>query len=327
MGGDACIGVDLGGSYLKAALVDPSGKVLEFRKTALQIRRGAPFAIQTLVAECRTLSESAARLGFRLRAAGLGIAGKIDSASGSVIFSPNLPQLDGHAVAAPVEAALGVPVVTGNDADAFGIGEGWAGAGKGIENWVGATLGTGTGGCLMLGGRLWRGDGLGFSGEIGHMIVQPGGSSCACGMRGCLETFASESALVRGAREIVAEGKTQTALAGLFEAKTPNARSIFECASKGDPAARGLFDRMGWALGLALANLFTALGIRHAILGGGVSGAWDLFIGPLRETLSENMSMLPAAQAVVLKSALGESAAPVGAARMAFLWAGEAVRR
>ena len=119
----------------------------------------------------------------------------------------------------------------------------------------------------------------------------------------------------------------RAALTGLFEAKTPSARSIFECASKGDPAALGLFDRMGWALGLALANLFTALGIRHAILGGGVSGAWDLFIGPLRKTLSENMSMLPAAQAVVLKSALGESAAPVGAARMAFLGAGESVNR
>ena len=84
-------------------------------------------------------------------------------------------------------------------------------------------------------------------------------------------------------------------------------------------AAKRLFERMGWALGLALGNLFTVLGIRHAIIGGGVSGAWDQFIGPLEQTLSEHTSMLPAGQAVVLKSSLGESAAPVGAARLAFL--------
>ena len=133
-------------------------------------------------------------------AVGLGVAGKIDAKEGSVVFSPNLPRLDGYPLGRRLAESLQIPVYMENDANVFGLGESFTGAARGFPNWVGIVLGTGTGGCLFLNGKLWEGEGLGFSGEIGHMIVEPGGPACPCGSKGCLEAFASARALVSGAR-------------------------------------------------------------------------------------------------------------------------------
>ncbi|MGA2227198.1 MAG: ROK family protein, partial [Syntrophobacteraceae bacterium] len=182
---------------------------------------------------------------------------------------------------------------------------------------VGITLGTGTGGCLILNGKLWEGDGLGFSAEIGHMIVEPGGPACPCGSKGCLEAFASARALVSGARRAISEQKLKEGLLHALEKKGKlGAQTIYECAKKGDPAAFALFDKMGWALGICLANIFSALGIRHAVIGGGVSSAWDLFIGPLEKALAQNCSMLNPGLALVMRSLPENDAALVGAAQL-----------
>lgn len=314
----AFIGVDIGGTNLRTALVDRSGKILRVLKTEVLIERGAVQASEKLFAQCRSLVEIAASIGICVEAVGLGVAGKIDGAAGRVVFSPNLPALDGYPLGAELEAKLGIPVFMENDANVFGLGEDWTGAAKGIENWVGITMGTGTGGCLFLGGRIWKGDDLGFSAEAGHMIVQPDGPKCPCGSRGCLETFASARALVSGAKRIVErKGPEAGPLFRLVQQGTLTAEAIHLCANAGDPAARGLFDKMGWALGIALANIFTLLGIRHAVIGGNVSDAWNLFIEPLKTTLSGNLSMLEPDRAVVLRRALGDEAALIGAARHA----------
>jgi glucokinase len=314
----AYIGVDLGGTNLKTALVNRCGEILESRVARVRLDRGAESVSNKLLSECRALIGSGAKLGLEVGAVGLGVAGKIDGASGSVIFSPNLPVLDGYPLGQELRRRLGIPVCMENDANVFGLGESFAGAAKGIENWVGITLGTGTGGCIFLNGRLWEGDGLGFSAEIGHMIVEPGGPRCACGSYGCLESFASARALVSGARTAISgRGTGETPLQALETGGKLNAEAIYDCARKGDRTALELFDKMGWALGICLANLFSALGIRHAVIGGGVSSAWDLFIGSLEIALAQNSSMLGPGAAVVSRSRLGNDAALIGSARLA----------
>jgi glucokinase len=314
----AYIGVDLGGTNLRTALVSRSGKILERRSLSVQLDKGAESISNELLSECRALISSGNKLGVGVCAVGLGVAGKIDRQSGAVVFSPNLPELDGYPLAKDVQFNLGIPVAMENDANVFGLGESFAGAAKGIRNWVGITLGTGTGGCLFLGGKLWQGDGLGFSAEVGHMIVEPEGPVCQCGSKGCLEAFASARALVSGAkRSIAGPDPEQSPLKSLDMAGELSAQSIYDCAGKGDRTALALFDKMGRALGICLANIFSLLGIGCAVIGGGVASAWEFFIGPLEEAIYSNSSMLRPKKAVILRSRLGDDAALIGAARCA----------
>jgi len=312
------IGVDIGGTHLRSALVDSSGRILHLLKTEIRIELGAEAAAEKLALQCEEMIRIAGGLGRPAAAIGLGVAGKIDKVEGRVVFSPNLSQMNGYLLGPGLRARTGLPVFMENDANVFGLGESWAGVARGIENWVGITLGTGAGGCLFLNGKLWEGDHLGFSAEIGHAIVVPGGPLCLCGSRGCLESFASARALVQGAERIAKrDGPGCGPLYALWKERRLDAQTIDECAKLGDAAAASLFDRMGWALGVALANAFTLLGIRHAVIGGGVSASWDRFIGPLRKSLSESLSMLDAESAVVMPGSLGDRAALAGAAVLA----------
>ncbi len=311
------IGVDIGGTNLRAALVDANGKVLDSRRVGVRIDLGAESVSEDLAAQCMSLARAARKNKLHVGAIGLGVAGKIDGA-GTVLFSPNLPPLDGYPLGDELRERTKIPVFMENDANVFGLGEGFAGAAMGIDNWVGITLGTGTGGCVILGGNLWEGDGLGFCGELGHMIIEPEGPKCPCGSKGCLEAFASARALVTGAeRLLTAIGAQSGPLYDLWRTRSLGAGSIYDCAKNGDPLSIALFEKLGWALGIAISNLFTVLGIRNAIIGGGVSAAWDLFIEPLESSLSQSISMLDPELAVVRRGTLGDNAALIGAARVA----------
>lgn len=337
---DLAIGIDIGGTNMRCALVDPEGKIVRQTRTASGAAFEARETAGRLIAECRSLVTEASASGARVRAVGLGVAGRIERESGRIVLSPNLPRMNGYALAPELADALGTPVVMENDADCFGIGESLLGAGRSIANWVGLTLGTGVGGCLIFGGRLWRGDHMGGAGELGHMVIVPGGRTCLCGARGCLEAYASGRALVEGMREgglgDVVGGGREAGPEGITpeNARGPeliDARSAFDrvdeevaaqnvhrLALQGDPLAQELFRRLGWAIGLALSNLFTALGVRHAIIGGGVSAGWDRFIGPLMESLAGHATMFDGRDAVVRRGALGDEAALLGAALAAW---------
>lgn len=313
------LGVDLGGTHMRVALVDQRGEILRREKAMVHIDRGAEQATRRLADVCGRLGGEAEALGGCVNALGVGVAGKIDSRRGRVVFSPNLPAMNGYPVGVELQRALHLPVVLENDANAFGIGEGWVGSGRGLTNWIGLTLGTGVGGCLILGGQLWQGDGLGFAGEIGHMNVDPNGPRCACGLRGCLEAHASAGALVRGVNEAVPGGRVPDGpLLDLWRNGGLSGTGIHRCARQGDLLAGELFRRMGWALGIALAGLFTVLGIRHAVIGGGVSNGWDEFVGPMKSSLAEHCSFLAPEEMVVVRSELGDDAAVLGAARLAW---------
>jgi glucokinase len=318
MDNEMVIGVDLGGTHMRTALVDRMGSILRRQKTATSISSGVQQTTQSLIAECRAEMDAAGALGGTVVGIGLGVAGKIDHKRGWVVFSPNLPAMRDYPLGPELANSLGLPVLLENDANVFGIGESWVGAGREIDNWVGLTLGTGVGGCLILDGKLWNGDNLGFVGEIGHMIVHPEGPHCICGLNGCLEAHASSRALLEFINEAASHGQlTSGPLYEPWNDGKLNAQDIYLYSLAGDPIARKAFARMGWALGLALANLFTVLGIRNAILGGGVSAGWDQFIEPLSRSLAEHSSMLAVEDAVVQRSALNDDAALLGAARLA----------
>lgn len=319
MGEPMVLGIDLGGTHMRVAVVDSNGEILRLGKIHSNIHLGARQACLRLISECRMLMDEARSLGGSVFGIGMGVAGKIDRHRGEVVFSPNLPAINGYLLGIELEKSLGLPVVMENDANAFGIGENWVGSGRGIANWVGVTLGTGVGGCLVFGGELWRGDDLGFVGEIGHMIVDPQGPSCACGLQGCLEAHSSAGSLMRAVEKAATDGLlSRGPLHDRWVKGALTAEGVYLSAKEGDPGARRLFHRMGWALGIALAGLFTVLGIRHAVIGGGVSAAWDEFIGPLRSSLAEHSSFLASEEMMVLRGALGDNAALLGAAKLAW---------
>ncbi len=313
------IGVDMGGTHMRLALMDHQGRCREFRKGSSLGNEPPEVVLQELSKRCIQLIQWARERKGEVLCVGLGVAGKLDGNSGRVIFSPNLPTLGGFPLGKELERSIGIPVIMENDANVFGLGEAWVGKARGIPHWIGITLGTGVGGCFFANGTLWKGDDLGFVGEIGHMIVDPDGPECACGKRGCLEAHASAGALIRGIRDARAQGRPLSReLVDALERNTLDAAAVHRAAEAGDEVSRELFSRMGWALGLALANLFTFLGISTAVIGGGVSAGWSAFAPSMEKTLGSTSSMLDPDRIHVHRSSLGDMAALYGAARLAW---------
>lgn len=319
MGKAYCIGVDIGGTFIKMGLFDEKGEKHAFERLPSNALGPPEILLESLLQACRNLMDARRAHEGRVLAVGLGVAGKLDMREGRVVFSPNLPNMAGFPLARRLEDALGIPVFMENDANVFGLGELWAGQGRQVPNWIGVTLGTGVGGCLVAGGSLWLGDGLGFVGEIGHVIVDPSGPPCACGQTGCLEANASGSALTRGMTQAFHDGSPMPSwLREAIASGSLTPEHVDKAARAGHPHALDLFRRMGWALGLALGNLFTFLGIQTAIVGGGVSQAWDLFFPHLMETLRTTPRMLDPTKIRIYRTNLGSLAPLYGAAHLAW---------
>jgi glucokinase len=277
--GDYAIGVDLGGTNLRAAAVGEDGALLAKTELQTEVSRGRDEVIGEL---CRAVQHVAEQVSQRMREGargagelcgiGVGVPGLIDSESGRLLESPNLPGWNDYDVKGEIERRLGTAVILENDANAAALGEQWLGAGRGAESLCMYTLGTGVGGGLVLEGRIWRGWN-GMAGELGHCNVEPEGHACGCGSWGCLEQYASATAVVRMAGEALAGG----AATGLREMAELNSQAVYECAMRGDAEAKKIFERVGRALGVALADMVNTLNLPLYVIGGGVSRAWDAF--------------------------------------------------
>jgi len=270
------IGVDLGGTNLRIAAVDERGQLLEKLTSETQVTRGRDFVIDEMTHAIRQLMEKY-KGRSELQGIGIGVPGIIDMDTGMLRESPNLPGWSQFPVHAEIERRLGAPVMLENDANVAALGEHWLGAAKDYKSMGMLTLGTGVGGGIVLDGSIWHGLN-GMAGELGHINVEPEGHPCGCGSHGCLEQYASATAVVRMAREAIAAGRA-LGLARLAECSDSefNGRAVYELAAKGDEAAKAVFERMGRALGLALAGLVNALNLPIYVLGGGAARAWDAF--------------------------------------------------
>lgn len=299
------IGVDLGGTNLRIAAVDQQGNLLEKITLGTQVALGRDQVVNDMCDAIQRLSakyvHSSPLIGI-----GIGVPGIIDMETGMVHESPNLPDWQDYPVRSEIERRLGTKVILENDANSAALGENWLGAACDVPDMAMLTLGTGVGGGLVLNRRIWHGM-TGMAGEFGHTTVDPDGPQCGCGNRGCLEAFASATAVVRMAREAVASG-VSTALARAANSDPEfSAKAVYNFAIQGDEEARKIFRRVGRALGIVLSDLVNSLNLPMYVVGGGVSSAWDAFAPSIFEELRQR-SMVYAATAPEPSSGQGASA-------------------
>jgi glucokinase len=308
------VGVDLGGTKCLGALVDETGHVVDEMRLPTPVGGDAIIdAIATVASDLIARSPAPAHV----PGVGVGVPGLVDG-RGVLRFGPNLPGITELPVRELLEARLDRRVVVENDATCAGWAERQVGAGRVCDNMLLVTLGTGIGGGIIVGGQLYRGS-HGFSGEIGHMVVDPHGPPCPCGQRGCWERFASGSGLGRLAREAAHAGRARRILE-LANGDPENVRGehVTAAAAEGDREAGEVMRAFGWWVALGLANLANVFDPELFVLGGGLIDAGDVLLAPVRDSFH---SLVEAAEhrppIDIVPAALGERAGVIGAALLA----------
>jgi glucokinase len=282
---DFSIGVDLGGTNLRIAAVTSDGQLLEKVTLGTKVILGRDQVINEMCDAIQRLSAKFQTTG-KLLGAGIGVPGIFDMQTGTLRKSANLPGWEEYPVRAEIERRLGARVVLDNDANVAALGEQWLGAARGVPNMAVITLGTGIGGGIVIGGKIWHGMN-GMSGEFGHVTVEPEGYPCGCGNHGCSEQYASATAIMRMAREAIASGEApELAKAASSDAEF-GAKSIYNLALQGDEHARRIFRTFGRYLGILLGDLVNVLNLDMYVIGGGVSSAWDAYAPNMFEELRE----------------------------------------
>jgi glucokinase len=280
---DFSIGVDLGGTNLRIAAVSGDGIMLEKVTLSTKTAMGPDYVIAEM---CDAIQQLTAKYksGGTFLGTGLGIPGIIDMQRGMIRKCANLPGFDEYPVRAEIERRLSARTVLENDGNVAALGEQWLGAARGIESVAVITLGTGIGGGIVLGGKIWHGMN-GMAGEFGHVTVEPEGPPCGCGSRGCAERFASASALLRMAREAVAEGCAPALAEAASSPPESGPKAIYDLAMRGDEHAERIFRKFGRYLGIMLAGAVNVLNLQMYVIGGGVCSAWDAFAPSMFEEL------------------------------------------
>jgi glucokinase len=297
------IGLDLGGTNLRAAAIDRTGKVLDKISGSTNFTEGREAVLDDMVAAIQKIEE---RLGAEgLAGIGVGVPGFIRMKEGVLAYSPNLPYLENFPIRDEMRRRLGAPMILENDANAAALGEKWMGAGRDVDDLVLLTLGTGIGGGIISGGRVLRGF-VGMAGELGHITVIPNGNPCGCGNQGCLEKHASATA-VSAMAKMLHLGANLTS------------KEVAELAAQPGEAgdkARTIWRIMGEALGAALATLVNTFNFPLYLLSGGMLPAWDLFEPHMLRVLEQRSATYRATKAEtrVAKATLGNEAGLFGAA-------------
>lgn len=302
------IGVDVGATKVLGGIVDPAGKVLEICRRPTPADDAA--ATRDVIIEVvRELSA-----GREVEAVGIGAVGLVDAARSAVLFAANLAWRD-EPLQRDVQVAVGVPVVVENDANAAAWAEFRYGAARDAsDSAVMVTVGSGIGGGIVLNGRLLRGA-RGIAAEPGHMLAWPGGRRCGCGRLGCLDQYASGSALVRFAREGAAA--SPSSLSGVAEL---TGAMVTEAAQAGDGVAVEAFSKIAYWLGLGAADIVQLLDPQVVVVGGGVVEAGDLLMAPLLATYNEALASRGTLSVPEIRPAeMGNEAGLIGAADLARL--------
>lgn len=312
------IGIDVGGTNIRAAVVDEEGNILKNLRELVGDRR-SPEAI------CNLLGSFIQKIGAQypksqIGGVGIGVPGIVSSSEKMVYSSPHFPDWKNFELGSRLAQKILLPLIMDNDAHMIALGEGWLGAGRGVPHFLMVALGTGVGGALVVDSHIFGGT-RGFAGEFGHMVVEAEGPVCACGSRGCWETFVSATGLTRMLQEdlILDELPGLDSLFSLLE--KDSSQIVLGLASKaheGNTEALALWDRMGYYLGIGLASLVNVTGIQNIVLGGGISRSADLFLRQTNEELAQR-TYQKTAEGVQIKCAqLGDDAGLVGAAHAVF---------
>ena len=297
------IGVDLGGTNLRAAAITRSGQKLDLSDHPTMAHAGREAIVSAIVKAVDSLRERHGR--DTLAGIGIGLPGFISFEQGIIRNCNNLAALENFPIREELSSRLGTPVILENDANAAALGEAWRAPGQPLRDLLMITLGTGIGGGIVSGGRILRGaDGM--AGEIGHITVVPGGNPCGCGNSGCLEKHASASAV-----------SAQATLIGLGDHLT--SLEVFRLARSGDPRAVQIFNSMGEALGAALAMLINVLNFPLYVIGGGAAGAWDYFAPAMLREADRRSFTYRSTRPRIERARLGDEAGLYGAALLPWL--------
>jgi glucokinase len=302
------VGIDIGGTNIRFGLVTDEGKVLSDSHFSVFSERGLEAVLNDLTNNLTTFLSTLPE-DLKPQGVGVGAAGRILPAEGLIVSSPNLPGWKNVPLAEHLQKTVDLEVRLENDVNVYALGEWLAGAGRGSENLVVLTLGTGVGGGLILNNRLWSGS-FGTAAEIGHMVVEPDGPPCKCGSRGCLETFASATAMVNMAKEMINGGRECG-----YEGRLENLTSahLFDLAIEGDSLALDIFSSAGTAIGITLTNVFNLLGLQGAIIGGGAGLTFEFLKPSIEKELSSRVFAVDYDQIFLARSTLGDMAPLIGA--------------
>ncbi|MES5821667.1 ROK family protein [Streptomyces sp. RG80] len=297
------IALDVGGTGMKAALVGPSGELLHQARRATGRERGPDAVVEGILGFAADLrAHGTEHFGEPARAAGVAVPGIVDAERGIAAYAANLGWRDVPLRALLTERLGGVPVALGHDVRTGGLAEGRIGAGKGTDRYLFVALGTGIAGAIGVGDRVEAGA-HGFAGEIGHIVVRPGGTPCPCGQHGCLERYASAAAV----------SEAWAAATGDPDA---DAADCAKAVESGDPKAQTVWQNAVDALAAGLVTALTLLDPRTLIIGGGLAEAGETLFTPLRDAVRQRITFqkLP----TIVPAALGDTAGCLGAGLLAW---------
>ncbi len=302
------IGIDLGGTTINVGAVSPEGEIIKENVLCTDPQAGALNAVSRIH---NSIEEIAKQLGNAHSNSNIvvGLPGIIDQKEGRIIQAGNLPGWNNFPFGEALSLSTNTPVIIKNDADLAALGEVWVGAGKSFNDAFMITLGSGIGGALIINKKLFEINNI--SGEFGHMVVDLDGAQCACGKRGCVETYFSRYGLLRiskeklGAQEMLGDTKVENITPLL----------LATLAKENDPVALEILKEGINGLAIAIANITNVVGVTDFIIGGGISNAWDVFSGLLLKSVNEQVLNSEERNIKLVKAILKDKAGVIGAAK------------
>jgi glucokinase len=310
------IGCDLGGTNLRAAIVDvETGDVLHQESVPTLAREGHEAVMERMADLFLGVIDETGMIKDDIGGIGIGVPGVLDLEKGETLFLPNLPGTWPHVpLQDTITRLTGLPTALLNDVRSITNGEWRFGAGQGVDTVAVFAVGTGIGGGLVLNGQLHLGIG-GTGGELGHTMIDFNGPQCGCGNRGCLEAYASGPAIAAMGMKAVSQGLT-TKIADLceYDLNRITPELIAKAAETDDEIAKDIYEKAGFYIGIAAANICASIGPQRIIIGGGVAQAGELLLDPIRRTIKERVHIMPVEEVEVVLSKLGDNAGVIGVA-------------
>lgn len=313
---DYVIGVDLGGTNVRAAVVSRTGEIVGEGRTDSKAMEGLETTIVQIVQAIRMAVADASVAMCDVAGVGMGVPGTHRSEEGIVVWSPNFKDWNNVQLLAPIVEEVGVPAYMGNDANVAALGEYAFGAGRGAKIMVMFTLGTGIGSGLVINGRNFVGV-TETAPEMGHHIILADGPRCSCGRYGCVESLCRRDAIIdRAARKAHQGRHTSLIEKSGHDLRYITPAMIAEAASEGDPVSIETLNEVGYYMGIAVANAINILNPDKVVIGGGIAQAGDLIFGPIRRSVEVNALYAPLQVCQILPAELGDDAGVLGGAAM-----------
>ncbi len=316
------LGIDLGGTYIKAGVITDAGEVIRQWRTPTDGEKGGPAVVQKMVDLVGEILQSPEVKDRTSDIVGIGIGspGLVDQKEGTITRPVNIPDWEhGVCVKKIFEDEYDIPTSADNDANACGLAEARFGAGQGHRVVVALTLGTGVGGAIVSEGRLFHGA-SGYAGELGHICVDPDGFVCPCGSIGCVEQYASANAIGSYAAQLVGQGRHDSLLVDWSRDGTKiTSKMVYEAAIQNDALALRVVKRAGRYLGVAASSICVTVNPEVIVIGGGASAMGDLLFDHVRNEIFMRVYFSPYFKTEVCRAQLGEDAGFIGAASLAFM--------